>query len=106
MSSAEKGDIKINIKNVFTFKEIDNNIAIITSEGTVKSDSSGSTFMSFNSVNTDLTGKQKGEFEVEMTTGMLRSFKQQTFIVGNIEALGRVIPLKISTKIQIEGLKE
>ncbi|MEO6329833.1 MAG: DUF6263 family protein [Ginsengibacter sp.] len=104
-NSKEEGEINMNVKNIFTLKEINNDIALINSEATMNSDTI-STFMGYNDIIANLKGNQEGQFEVNMKTGMLVSCNVKSKVTGTIEMMGREIPVKISSKIKIERIKK
>ena len=52
-------------------------------------------------VNADLSGKQKGWFEVNLNTGMIQNSKMTSEINGTMEAMGTGVPIEIVTKKEI-----
>jgi len=101
----ESGDIPLTAKTVFTLKDINDDIAIIGSEGIIVSDSSSTGFMSFNNASMNLKGKQEGEYEIERKTGMLISCRVKASIEGRLEMIGREIPVIIKTSLKMNGKK-
>jgi len=103
MNSREEGEIALNVKSIFTLKTINDNIAIINSEGTIKSDNIPSTLMGVTGVVANLKGTQNGQFEVDSKTGMLINCKIKSEVDGNIQMMGKEIPLEIKSSVDIKG---
>ena len=105
MDSREEREISLNVKSIFTLKTINDDIAIINSEGTITSDNLPSTLMGLSGVIANLKGTQKGQFEVETKTGMLISCKIKADVDGNVKMMGREIPTDIKNSVTISGKK-
>ena len=105
MDSREEGEISLNVKSIFTLKTINDDIAIINSEGTITSDNIPSTLIGLSGVIANLKGTQKGQFEVETKTGMLISCKIKADVDGNVKMMGREIPIDIKNSVTISGKK-
>jgi hypothetical protein len=105
MNSREEGEIALNVKSIFTLKTINDDIAMINAEGTITSDNIPSTLMGLSGVVANLKGTQKAQYEVETKTGMLISCKIQADVDGNIQMMGREIPVSIKSSVNISGKK-
>ncbi|HEV8284841.1 MAG TPA: DUF6263 family protein [Chitinophagaceae bacterium] len=105
LSSKHGDEIGLNVKNIFTLKTINNDIAIIQSEGIISADSSSNNALGFGNVAADLKGKQQAEYEMETKTGMLISCKMKADVEGTMQAMGREIPMIIKTSLKITGRK-
>jgi hypothetical protein len=84
-------------------QDINNDIAIIESEGEITSDSSSINLEGYNNVSSKLKGKQQALYEIETKTGMLISGKIKAKIKGELELMGREVPVTIETLIKING---
>jgi hypothetical protein len=100
--SHEKGDINFMVKHFFTLKSISDGIAHVESHGEIQSDTSSANLMGYN-VSTDLKGEQNGEYEVDIKSGMMLNGKISSETNGNVQVIGRDVPLKIKVEIKING---
>jgi hypothetical protein len=103
LTSHQNSDVNLLIKTVYNLKDINNDVAIIQSEGEISSDSSSTSLLGYNNVSSNLKGKQQALYEVETKTGMLISGKIKTKIKGELDVMGREIPVTIETSIKING---
>ncbi len=106
LNSTEGGEIPMNIKTIYTLKAINNDIAIVSSEGIIKSDKSSNSVMGYTQVAANLKGEQKDEFEIEAKTGMLISSRITATIKGNLQVMGRGIHITIKSSIKMSGKKK
>ena len=104
MSSTQHVDIDLNNNSSFLLKEIVDGTAVIRSEGDItSSQSSGS--LNGTLYTADLKGKQQGDLEVEVATGMLLTSTSESEITGTISSMGRDIPVTISISLKVAGRK-
>jgi len=101
----QSNDIPLKIKTSYTLKDINDNIAIIESEGVIYSDSTSTEFLSYNGASIDLKGKQEGQYEVDTQTGMLLSCNIRTNVEGDVQVAGRDVPVTIKTSLKMTGKK-
>ncbi|MEP7373192.1 MAG: DUF6263 family protein [Chitinophagaceae bacterium] len=106
LNSTQAGELPMIVKNIYTLKAINDDIAIITSEGIMTSDKLSNSVVGYSNVAGKLEGKQKGEFEVETKTGILISSKVMANIEGVLQVMGKDIPVKIKTSIKMIGRKK
>lgn len=90
----------MNTANSFALTDIHDGTAFIESDGAITSDSLAS-FMGSN-VTTDLRGQQKGEFRIDIKTGMLVSAKVMLTVKGTLLVMGREIPLTIESSQKMD----
>jgi len=100
LNSKQKGEIGLNTANSFTLTDIHDGTAFIESDGTITSDSVSS-FMGSH-VTTDLKGQQKGEFQVDIKSGMLVSAKVTLTVKGSLSVMGREIRLTIESSQKMD----
>ena len=103
--SGQKDDFSMSIKNFFTLKKIDDDIAYIDSEGDIVSDSISANLTSYNNVQTNLNGHQEGKYEMEAKTGMMINSKISAKINGMVVMMGREVPVVMKTTVKTEGRK-
>jgi Family of unknown function (DUF6263) len=104
MSSTQHVDIDLISNSSFQLKEIVDGTAVIRSTGNItSSQSSGS--LNGTPYTADLKGKQEGDIEVEVATGMLLSSTSESDITGTISSMGRDIPVTIHISTKLEGRK-
>jgi hypothetical protein len=102
LSSQRKDEVNLHIKNTFQLKDIDDGVALITSEGEITSDSAV-TQLSGYAVNASLKGLQKGEYEMQTATGMLVSANITANVEGTMQVMGRDIPVTIGMTVKMSG---
>ena len=105
LTTKQKGEFNLDIFNGFTLKSINTEIALIQSEGKIKTSNSAVGMFGFSNAVANLNGEQEGEFEMETKTGMLHSCKIKADISGNIQAMGRDIPVSITHRLKMKGKK-
>jgi hypothetical protein len=105
LTTKEKGEFNLDIFNDFTLKSINTDLALVQSEGKIKTSNSAVGMFGFSNAVANLNGKQEGEFEMETKTGMLHSCKIKADISGNIQAMGRDIPVSITHRLKMKGKK-
>jgi hypothetical protein len=104
--SEQEGDFKLLVKSHYTLKAINKGITIVSCEGKISSDNSVFSMPGLaGNTSATLNGNQQGEFEMETETGMIISYKVKATVVGSIQAMGRVIPVKITSDVNMKGIK-
>jgi hypothetical protein len=98
--SRQKGEIVLTSRNSYTLQAIRDGVAYIDSEGAITSDSV-TNYMGYD-VATDLKGQQRGEYQLEMRTGMLLNATLTAKIEGSLQLLGRDIPVTIRNSVKID----
>lgn len=104
MAYKEEGDISFAVKDFFTLKNVEDGKAIVESNGLISSDSTASSMMGYQ-FNSDLKGKQEGQYEIDIKSGMIANCKVSTNIEGTLNVMGREVPINMDIKIKIEGYK-
>ena len=104
IDSKQEGELPMITKSIYTLKAINDDIAIISSEGIITSGESNS-IMGYNNATLNLEGKQTAEFEVETKTGMLINGRIKAAINGKLELMGKEIPVEIKTSVKMNGSK-
>lgn len=93
------------VKNIYKLKAINDDLALIESEGVISSDSSLTNATGLGGIPAELKGDQQGEYEMETKTGMLVSAKLKASIKGAVTAGGGDVPITIETSVKINGKK-
>jgi hypothetical protein len=83
-NSKETDGISINVKTTYTLESIDQDKADIKSRSEMTSDNSEADFMG-TPVTANLKGYQKGQYEIEITTGMLVKSKLSSNLKGALQ---------------------
>jgi hypothetical protein len=102
MEYKEEGDINFLVKDFFTLKTVEDGKAIVESAGHISTDSAASSIMGYQ-LNPNLKGEQKGEYEIDLKSGMMKSCNVSSQIEGTLEVIGREIPITVDIKIKMEG---
>lgn len=90
----------MNVHAVYTLESVDNERAIIGFKGQVKSDSTTANLQGYD-VSSNLSGKEEGEYEMDVTTGMLKKALVDTKVSGSLTMMGRDIPIDINGTVKI-----
>jgi len=106
LNSTHGGELPMLVKSNYTLKAINNEIAIISSEGIMTSNRASNSIMGYAGVTANLKGEQKGEFEIETKTGMLINSSITASIEGNLQVMGKEIPITIKTSVKMKGRKK
>ena len=100
MDSKQRAQFNLNLKSVYTLKDIEDNLATIECAGKITSDSAVSNIMG-NSVTAILQGEQKGVYQIDSRTGMLIKSRMENEFKGTIEMMGRIIPITFDNTITV-----
>jgi hypothetical protein len=100
LNSKQKGELPLNLTNSFALTDIHDQIAFLESDGEMTSDSV-TQFMGYN-VTTDLKGRQKGEYQLDVKTGMVLKANVSASVEGTLQLMGRDIPVTIESQIKME----
>ena len=98
--SRQKGELGMTTKNVYTLQAIRDGVAYIDSEAGISGDST-TNYMGYD-VATNLKGQQRGEYQLEMRTGMVITATINAKVNGSLQLLGRDIPVNIENSVKIE----
>jgi hypothetical protein len=104
LTTHEKAELSLVVKTNYVLTKIKDGIAVITAEGDMVNDNNTATVMG-NSVKTDLTGTQEGEYKVETQTGMLTSGEITAKVKGTLHLVDREVPVRIKSTVTIKGRK-
>jgi hypothetical protein len=100
--SKRSGELPMLIKSFYKLEEIENDIGLITSAGDIVTDSSSSSLSQYAA---NINGTQKGQYHINVKTGMLLSAEVSAKLQGNVVVMGREVPVKIKSKVKVEGKK-
>jgi Family of unknown function (DUF6263) len=103
ITSKQESDMGLQMKNTFTLKAINSDIAVISVRGKITNDNETANVLGMNNVKLDLNGEQEGEFEMETKTGMLINCSMKANVKGSIQVIDREVPIKIKTSVKIDG---
>jgi len=102
LKTEEHNEVNLRINSEYTLKSIHDGVAVIRSEGEISSEDSTGNAMGYNFA-MSLKGRQEGQFEVQMATGMVVSSALESHIEGDVDMMGRKAPIKISSKVEVLG---
>lgn len=97
----QEAGIKISSQSHFTVTSLKNNTAVVEIESTIDNKKSIPLNIAGYQVNTSLTGSQTGQFKTDMLTGMLLEASTKTTLDGEVQMLGRSIPLTMVIKKEV-----
>ena len=102
LHTEERDEVNMRISSVFTLTGTHDGVAVIRSEGDIRSQDSTGSAMGYNFA-VSLKGKQEGQFELQMATGMVVSSSLESNIEGEMDMLGRKVPMTIHSKVEVLG---
>lgn len=103
LTSREDGDLSYNITGTYKLKAINENFAIIESNGKINTGGNSTVSEEGGGPVANLTGEQSAEFEIETKTGMVLSCKVKAEMEGTVEVFGRVVPVKATISVKVNG---
>ena len=98
--SKQNTEIPLDVTTTFYFKEINDGLAVLEVDADMASGQGPIDYVG-TEVTADLKGEQEGEYRMDLKTGMLRSCEIHSKVKGQIQAMGRDIPVTITTKTTI-----
>lgn len=104
-SSIQAGDLPIVIHTTYKLKAVNKDVAVIVAEGKVANEQNASSVMGYSNVKVKLDGTQTGFFEVHPATGMLLKAEIKSNIKGELNMMGREVPVSIKNSISINAKK-
>ena len=102
MKTEEHNEINLRINSEYTLKSIHDGVAVIQSDGEISSADSTGSAMGYNFA-VSLKGRQEGQFEVQVATGMVVSSSLESQIEGDMDVMGRKVPMRVSSKVEVLG---
>lgn len=102
--SVLKDQINLNLVNNFELEDIENNVAFLSNKADISPVNNVTSFMYKNAI-TNLVGKLKGNYQIDIATGLTIEGKTTTSLKGNIQILNSEIPLTIETSTIVRSKK-
>ena len=106
IDSRQEGELPMITKSIYTLKALNDDIAVIVSEGIISSDGISNVVMGYNNATANLKGKQTSELEIETKTGMLINGSIKAKVEGKLMVMDREIPVEIKSSVKISGVKK
>lgn len=94
----QQAGLKFTSQSSFTVTSLKDSTAVIAMESTIDGSKATSMNISGYQVNTNLTGSQTGEFKTDMQTGLLKEASIRTKLDGEVQLMGRTVPLSVTIK--------
>lgn len=104
LTHQQKGEINLNVTSNYKLKKIKDGLAIISSEGKLSNDQAPINIMGVN-VSGNLEGEQEGEYEIDTETGMMLNSHIVVNIKGELQFMGRNVPISIKNTVDMKGRK-
>jgi Family of unknown function (DUF6263) len=98
----EKEDIALGITVTYTLNKVKDGIAYISSSGIIKADNSQRNMLQV-SGQSELNGKMKGNYEIDMASGLVLKSDVETNAEGVLIVMGKSIPIEIQNKVKVLG---
>ncbi|RYG54428.1 MAG: hypothetical protein EOO01_01595 [Chitinophagaceae bacterium] len=102
-SNVQAGELPMTINTTYKLKSVDKDVAVIAAEGKVTNKANASNLMGYSNVKVTLDGTQRGSFEINVSTGMLLKASIKSDIKGELNMMGKEIPVTIKNVIDIKG---
>lgn len=99
----EKGDIALGITVIYTLNKVDNGIAFISSSGIIKAENSERSMLLV-SGQSEINGKMKGNYEIDMASGLMLKSDVETNAEGVLVVMGKSIPIGLKNKSTVHGM--
>ncbi len=106
LASKQVSEFSINLINTFTLKAINKEIALITATGKISNNNTSEEIPGYGQITTSFEGDQESRFELEAQTGMLLNCESKAKAKGNVNIMGREVPVKIKNSIVIKGKRK
>ena len=104
-NNTQSGDMKFDMNSKYTITSLEDDLAEISVRGKINNSKNTTTkFMGYD-VTSDLNGDQEGEFKVSMIYGLLLYSKTTTSVKGDIQVMGKNVPIKFKVKKEITSKK-
>ena len=91
----QQSGIQFTSQSLFTVASLKDSLAKVKMESTINSDKTIPLTISGYRVNARLSGSQKGEFLTQKETGLLTDAHIETKLNGDVEVLGKTVPLSV-----------
>jgi Family of unknown function (DUF6263) len=104
INSKQKGEIPFDIVTSYRLREVNDGIASLNVDADMTSEPGSINYQGMD-VTADLKGEQEGEYQMDIKTGMLKSCEINSKVKGNMQVMGRDIPITIITKIKMSNVK-
>ena len=99
-STTLQSDFKLPITTTYTLREVENGIATISINATIRLDNQEVQVQTYNAT-ASFTGTQKGELKIDMVMGTVESSEQEINVKGKFEVLGNEVPIVLNYKNSI-----
>lgn len=106
LTARQEGEFSIVSKGHYKLKAINEQLAIIESEGKLTTSNGTGDIMGLKNVVANLEGTQEGQFEMETASGMLMSCTIKAKLSGTLNLSGREIPVIITSNVKMMGRKK
>lgn len=104
-SSIQAGELPMTIHTTYKLKSVNNDVAVIVADGRVVNKGNASGMMGYSNVEVKLEGTQAGFFEIHPATGMLLEAEIKSKVKGELNMMGREVPVSIKNSISINRRK-
>lgn len=98
----EQGEIGLATSVTYSLEKVVESIAYISALGIITADNNVCNMLQ-PSANADLHGKMKGNYEVDMTSGLVLKSNVETSAAGVMVVMGKSIPIEIKNTSRVEG---
>ncbi len=100
--TSQKSEINLSFNNNYHFEDVKDNIAYLESKGEINSEGNTLTIMN---ITGNLKGKQTGSYKVDINNGLVIEGKSKIIIEGNMQAMGKEIPITIENSTTTSSRK-
>jgi hypothetical protein len=99
--SKEKSEIPFDVVTTYRLTDISDGVAFLTVKAVITSEP-GTISYSGTDVVADLKGEQDGEYQMDIKTGMLKQCESSSEINGQMQMMGRDIPMTIKSEVSMK----
>ena len=104
LEKSQDDQIGLKSKASFKLKEVEDSVAYIVSEGGILSDGTPLN-LAGQAVKANLKGTQHGSYQINRFTGMLIESEVTADVEGDIEVMGKIIPISIKSTLKARGIR-
>lgn len=100
VTTRRKEQFNVIIDNVFTLRDIEDNIATIAVKGKIRTENNSNNLSE--ATTAQLTGTQEGYYKINLKTGLPVETVVESNAKGTMQAMGKEVPLKIENTIKVK----
>lgn len=102
--TSQSAQINFILNNNYTFDDVKDKVAYLSTKADINTENNVVAIMNMN-VTSNLKGKQKASYKVDVNSGLMMEGKSKMNIEGSVNAMGKDIPITIETSSTFNSRK-